>query len=154
MIFHSNPKTHLGGGLESPPFFKDCAVPISYISLGLFTLTAMSMGYPESSSPYALSGLLIGISIFFYYTVVKVFVGLSYVVAGTSENLTGVWQTRAIEYVALFALYSLEFYNILYFVLPSILMMTLIDIVVSLVQMGIISIEFPDDTQSNEEDEQ
>lgn len=114
----------------------------------------MSMGYPESSSPYALSGLLIGISIFFYYTVVKVFVGLSYVVAGTSENLTGVWQTRAIEYVALFALYSLEFYNILYFVLPSILMMTLIDIVVSLVQMGIISIEFPDDTQSNEEDEQ
>ena len=128
-------------------------MPISFITLGLLTSVVASMAYPDSSAPYLLSGILLSVSIYFYYTIIRVFVGLSYVRFGPADNLVGLWQTRSVEYVSLLALYSMGFTNTLYFTLPSVLMMTVIDVFASLVALNIISIEFPDDDRPNGEDD-
>jgi hypothetical protein len=123
-----------------------------YLSLLALVIIAFVPEYTELAQYFLAGGLTISATMF-YLLMLQSILGLQSVGLNTNIDLGDAWQTRAITSVSAIALHLAGFTEVLFYILPFIIIGTLSDIMATLIVAGIVEID-DDDYEEEEEDEE
>jgi hypothetical protein len=124
-----------------------------YLSLFALIVVAFVPEYAELAQ-YFLAGSLTVSATMFYLLMLHSILGLQSIGLNTDIDLNYTWQTRAIVTVSAIAIHLAGFTEVVFYVLPFLLIGILSDIMATLIVAGIIEIEEADEEEYEEEEEE